>query len=853
MALGMGSVGGSAAAGIQSGFEMGRQIDLDAERKAQTARANERQERLDTEHREQTARTNKRQDEADEEHRQNVALVAINEAMNEHRIQGAALAHQYGGMDKIPSDIAKAYVARAQEIGTQRASALRTRYQPQVEKEQQWAKDISSKLQAGQMSINDLSPEDKVRWIEASTGHPVTAFVRPPNGGNSQIGQAIADTTAGIQSGNGGLTVQGANTLLGPEINQGVGHVAPDGSRITGKSLYALLPAPEARPRPVQQSPLGGIATALNEATAQPAPGGAGGLGGVPTAPAAPAAPAGPAAPAAPQAPPADNGMGGAPDTPTPAAGGGLGAAPPIPDQAAPAPAAPPTPAAPPVAAAAPPQQPPLQPGPNPGLLTPVLQVETERPDGTKGIYHAPVTVGRGTGAGDQIHPGIQMSDAMDRMGRMGVLETFVNTPEMRAQIDQVVKARGNAPNTALGAYYAMHGDEKGLIPADEQDATSQTIRAVQRLAKEQGISFGDAMAQYKGYAMGGPLAKKLRDIDNSGASPEDKDTARRVALGTVKIAAPKAPGSTTDMTPEAIDQTAYAALKDRSALIGIGRDPNKVTKVLNRMAELSPGGDIAGNRALFNADKKSLDKIIPMYDAVTSFENNTVAQGKRLVELAKEVDTTGLPVIERWIRAGRKSVAGDPAVSAFDAQLTVFGNEAAKILTNPNLTGVLTVEGMREVQSFLPKSANAAQIERVVNLLGKDFETRQKSLEDQTAAITKRMASRTPAPVTGGGAGATGHGQVSPAEQAKRDSDRLPILQEELKAAQGRLANNDPRAQADIDALNKEIAALPKGARGPVTGATAPAAAPKFENGKVYQDAKGNKARFDNGTWTPL
>jgi hypothetical protein len=221
---------------------------------------------------------------------------------------------------------------------------------------------------------------------------------------------------------------------------------------------------------------------------------------------------------------------------------------------------------------------------------------------------------------------------------------------------------------------------------------------------------------------------------------------------------------------------------------------------------------------------------MIPQYDAVTSFENNTLQQGKVLVGLAKKVDATGVPVVERWIRAGRQAIAGDADVAEFNAQLHLFGNEAAKILTNPNLTGVLTDSARREVADFLPGSASSAQIERVVSRLENDFEIRRKSIESQVDTITKRMAERQPAK---GASGLTDNGggsetKVSPTEQASRDKDRVGILQPELGAAQQRLAKGDARAQGDVDALNREIAraqSAPAPARAPVA---APAGGPK-------------------------
>lgn len=57
---------------------------------------------------------------------------------------------------------------------------------------------------------------------------------------------------------------------------------------------------------------------------------------------------------------------------------------------------------------------------------------------------------------------------------------------------------------------------------------------------------------------------------------------------------------------------------------------------------------------------------------------------------------------------------------------------------------------------------------------------------------------------------------RVTPQQQQANDSDRPLILASELKSAQARLAAGDPRANADIDALNNEIARLPRGSGRP-------------------------------------
>lgn len=206
-------------------------------------------------------------------------------------------------------------------------------------------------------------------------------------------------------------------------------------------------------------------------------------------------------------------------------------------------------------------------------------------------------------------------------------------------------------------------------------------------------------------------------------------------------------------LTEDAIRTFAIEAKRDRSVLANVGRGvqgAKDLRAILNQMAENEyqnngKGPGIAESRTIFRADSTSLNKMVQSYDAITAFEANTANQGAVLKTLVDKVDTTGVPVVERWIRAGRKSIAGDPDVSEFNAQLQIYATEAARILQNPNLTGVLTDSARHEVQEFLPKNATGPQIKRVVDRLTKDFEIRRKSLETQMDTIKGRLSGTIP------------------------------------------------------------------------------------------------------------
>lgn len=507
------SVGGSAAGGLEAGFDMGLRATAAEDRRKQTEFENARQTAADTERTSQTARTNARQDKQDQYAEDDRALAGVNSEMQDQALTGAGLAAQYGGASKIPADVGAQYAAKSNEIGTRRAQLLQKRYAPQVQAEQQWAKDTSSRIATGQMSMDDLSPADTVRLIQATTRRPVSDFIAS-DGGKSRVGQAIDDTTAGIQTKNQPLMIQGANSLLAPELQTGLGHVTRDGAQVTGKSLYALVPAPQQMLPPGQQAsvqpsnPIQGLTAALNAATAPPQP-----------------------AQGAPGAPQPDDGSGGLP--------------PGAPAQTSP------------VASSGAPQQ--LTPGQSPGAVLPVLQVTAQHPDGTEVQYHAPVTSGRGTGADETISPPMQVGDMMERMGKLGTLEQWMNTPQAKAKIQAGLDELGPKSNSFLSSYYAMHGDAKALLPPGSEDPTSKKIAAIQKLAD---TSFGGdfaAAAQAeagKGKGITGAIASKLQAIEDSDLSDEDKAKATKIALmgasgAGVTGAGGKKPPSGYEYTPE--------------------------------------------------------------------------------------------------------------------------------------------------------------------------------------------------------------------------------------------------------------------------------------------------------------
>lgn len=210
--------------------------------------------------------------------------------------------------------------------------------------------------------------------------------------------------------------------------------------------------------------------------------------------------------------------------------------------------------------------------------------------------------------------------------------------------------------------------------------------------------------------------------------------------------------------TPEG--QALPAGEEARARAIADGRAPvpsreaqraPEIRRIINRAYEINPDldaavyhGNVAAERSRASAEPRALsytlNRLTAQDSAVTAFENTALKNGQILLTLAEKVDKTGVPVIERWIRAGRASIAGDPDVTNFNAQIQLFGNEVAKILTNPNLTGVLTDTARKEVENFLPAGASLKQIKAIVPLLARDFKNRSGAIRDEIKDVQSRL-----------------------------------------------------------------------------------------------------------------
>lgn len=204
----------------------------------------------------------------------------------------------------------------------------------------------------------------------------------------------------------------------------------------------------------------------------------------------------------------------------------------------------------------------------------------------------------------------------------------------------------------------------------------------------------------------------------------------------------------TTDWKQLDAEATRYN-MGDNSVVTAYGRS-TKGPMAIQRAAVIARGndlmiaqgmkpGEVAGARAKNKALDKSLSEATSMKTAVDAFSDAESKNLDVLGQLAQKVDSTGVPVFERWIRAGRQAT-GDPDVAQFNFQFQIVKAGLARIITNPNLKGVLTDDARHEIEGGFPGSSNVKQIMAIIGLAKGDFRRRSDALDSKISDLQSQF-----------------------------------------------------------------------------------------------------------------
>ena len=239
-------------------------------------------------------------------------------------------------------------------------------------------------------------------------------------------------------------------------------------------------------------------------------------------------------------------------------------------------------------------------------------------------------------------------------------------------------------------------------------------------------------------------------------------------------------------LSDEGMDLAAQEYLNTGKLPSGMGRGAAGTNaRIISRSAELARanGNDAqaaALNRAAFKSAQTGLTALTKQRTLVGAFERTALKNLEIAVDESSKVDRTGVPAINRWLLAGKKSLSGDVEVGRFNAALTSALNEYAKVLSGATGAAGISDAARKEAEELLSTANTPEQVTGIVEIMKREMANREAGFAEQEAQLKETMSGRPAvgvAPAERGAPIAPGAPAVTPADTAQARGSANKVL----------------------------------------------------------------------------
>lgn len=207
---------------------------------------------------------------------------------------------------------------------------------------------------------------------------------------------------------------------------------------------------------------------------------------------------------------------------------------------------------------------------------------------------------------------------------------------------------------------------------------------------------------------------------------------------------------------------------------------------ILKRAAEmLNEGGqtpqDAIARQQLNRATQAALTANMRQTAQLGNFIKTADKIKDQAAALSEAQDRTGVPLFNKWLQAGQRSIAGDEGITRFDLANASIAAEFARVMNSATGGGVSTVDARRHALELLNTAQTKEQYRAAVGQIHQELMARVDSLREESQELQNLTRGKgTLADPTGKGAPE----KAAPSEmRVRRKSDGKPGL---LKLAPG-------------------------------------------------------------------
>lgn len=204
-------------------------------------------------------------------------------------------------------------------------------------------------------------------------------------------------------------------------------------------------------------------------------------------------------------------------------------------------------------------------------------------------------------------------------------------------------------------------------------------------------------------------------------------------------------------LTPDAIDYVAQQYVRTGELpRLGMGAQGTRQRDlIINRAQQIeaetgATGDDAVTRHATIKAASASLGVLQKQEALVQAYEGTAQRNADLVLQLAPQGGgTTGSPVLNRWIQAGRQNIAGDPNVASFNNAIGTLADEYAKVMSGGTGSQGATDSSRTEAYRRLNASSSPAQLESVITTMRQEMGNRISSMEEERGHLEDTIRGR--------------------------------------------------------------------------------------------------------------
>lgn len=183
---------------------------------------------------------------------------------------------------------------------------------------------------------------------------------------------------------------------------------------------------------------------------------------------------------------------------------------------------------------------------------------------------------------------------------------------------------------------------------------------------------------------------------------------------------------------------------------MGMGKEGAKVrTRVINRASDYDAGTDtfkagttvpdIAGQKATYESEKTVQTQLTKNLGAVKAFTSAAEKNADLLDKMLDKVPDTGSS-FGNWLARGAATEFGSETMANYSVYRKSLQDEYARIISNPNLTGVLSDTARKEMETILDPNSPVKATRAALKALKAEAQNRENGLSSEIEATKQRI-----------------------------------------------------------------------------------------------------------------